>query len=80
MKYYINRNEAFTGLKQLEVEYDYPPPCLYCNRLVESPSTDGPLVCGWCDMGCNSDGSKWTEQDSLDRHANFKRRIEEIIN
>lgn len=73
MKYYINRNEAFTGLKHLEVEYEFPPPCLYCGEPVIDESTDGPLVCPWCDMGYNSDGTKWTDEQNYEKHNHFKK-------
>ena len=79
MKYLIHRNEAFTGRKPLKVEYDGDPPCLFCNQPVTSPSTDGPLVCGTCDCGCNNDGRPWTREENKAAHENFNRRIEEII-
>lgn len=47
----------------LEVEIEEPPPCLFCGIPVMHPSMDGPLVCGACDCGHNSDGSRWTDED-----------------
>lgn len=78
MRYRIHQNEAFTGKPDLIVEYDGDPPCLYCNEPVTSPSMDGPLVCPWCDMGKNKDGTKWTWQENKARHDNFAKRIQEI--
>lgn len=78
MKYLISRNEAFTGLKPIEVEYDYPPPCLFCDQPVTSPSTDGPLVCSHCDCGCNVDGSPWTSEQKLLMWNNRKKKIRKL--
>jgi hypothetical protein len=47
----------------LEVKIEGPPPCLFCGVPVFSPSMDGPLVCGSCDCGRNSDGSRWTDEE-----------------
>jgi hypothetical protein len=46
------------------VYLECPPPCLFCEQPVESPSTDGPLVCAWCDCGVNRDGTEWTEEQA----------------
>ena len=80
--YRISQNKAFTGKPDLIVEYEGDPPCLYCNRPVpyDQRGTDGPLVCGHCDMGHNPDGTKWTWEQNKERHANFARRIQEIRN
>jgi hypothetical protein len=78
MKYRISQNEAFTGRPDLIVEYEGDPPCLFCNRPVKSPSSDGPLICPMCDMGCNEDGTAWTREENETHHANFSRRIQEI--
>jgi hypothetical protein len=67
--YYINQ-----GLFKppLEVNIETPPPCLFCDQPVTSPSMDGPLVCGSCDCGRNRDGSKWTDEER--EHAWNRRR------
>ncbi len=59
----------------IEVEIEFPPPCLYCGTPVTLPSMDGPLVCALCDCGCNRDGSKWTEEQYKARHAHCKAMI-----
>jgi uncharacterized Zn finger protein (UPF0148 family) len=79
-QYMIGQNTPFTGLPDLCVEYKYPPPCLYCNEPVVSPSADGPLVCPSCDCGYNKDWSKWTTEENIARHKNFAKKINEIRN
>lgn len=78
--YHISQNQAFTGRPDLIVEYEGDPPCLFCNQPVpyEDRGADGPLVCGWCDCGCNRNGKEWTPEENNARHANFARRIKEI--
>jgi len=66
---------AFTGF-YYELEYDGVPPCLYCGEPVESPSMDGPLVCGPCDCGNNRDGTDWTFRENQERHKHFKHVLE----
>jgi hypothetical protein len=48
----------------LVVEIEDPPPCLFCGEPVDSPSSDGPLVCAWCDLGMRRDGAKWTQEEA----------------
>jgi len=62
------------------VDYDGDPPCLFCNEPVTSPSTDGPLICGWCDCGGNRDGTNWTSEQREERWANRIKRTDEIKN
>jgi hypothetical protein len=61
---------------RIEIETD-PPPCLFCDRPVTLPSTDGPLVCGACDCGHNQDGSRWTDAQRDERWAHRRARITE---
>lgn len=75
--YYITRSRY--GREPLKVEIEGVPPCLYCAEPVHSPSCDGPLVCALCDMGSNRDGSKWTEEQSEERHAHFRKVIAEYL-
>jgi len=60
----------------LEVQIDGVPPCLFCGVPVESPSMNGPLVCGPCDMGCNPDGSRWTAEQHDERQRHLAETIE----
>ena len=80
--YYISRNEAFTGKKPLRVEYEYPPPCLFCGHPItdEELSTDGPLVCPSCDCGRNRDGGgPWTPEQNNERWAHLRKEVNRII-
>jgi hypothetical protein len=56
-------------------ELEGDPPCLYCGEPVTSPSMDGPLVCGPCDIGRNRDGTRWTEAQAKERHAHFQAEL-----
>lgn len=74
MKYLINQ-----GLfdPPIEIDLDSPPPCLFCNEPVHSPSMDGPLVCAWCDCGNNRDGTPWTLQQNRQRWEHRRTKIDE---
>jgi hypothetical protein len=52
-----------------------PPPCLYCDTPVTSPSCDGPIVCAPCDLGQNTDGSRWSDEDYTRLRANANAKI-----
>lgn len=77
-KYYIGKSGAAFGGSVYEVEYEGIPPCLYCDKPVTSPSTDGPLVCPTCDMGCNENGKKWTIEENKQMHINFANKIKDM--
>jgi hypothetical protein len=64
----------------IEVEIEGTPKCLWCEEPVLSPSMDGPLVCGSCDMGRLHDGTKWSPADYERLRLNFYRRIAEYTN
>jgi len=61
----------------IEVEIDGVPSCLYCGDSVIHRSMDGPLVCVWCDMGCDRDGARWTLERATERYRHFRERVEE---
>lgn len=58
------------------VEIDGVPPCFWCGLSVERPSMDGPLVCWRCDMGVNTDGSRWTSEQHAANAQRFCDSIE----
>lgn len=75
-EYFIR--QGFMGMDApLKVVLPDPPPCLFCDQPVLSPSTDGPLVCPTCDCGWNADGSAWTREQSNERHAHFRKKVAE---
>ena len=74
MKYFVDQGLLHPPLK---IELDPPPPCLFCEEPVHRPSMDGPLVCAWCDCGSNRDGTRWTAEQSRDRHAHASAKIAE---
>lgn len=53
------------------------PECLMCGDLDIEASMGGPLICAWCDMGKNRDGSRWTIQQATERQARMDRRVRE---
>ena len=53
------------------------PECLMCGANDFMPSMDGPLICSWCDMGKNRDGSPWSAQEAQDRRSRKIRRVQE---
>jgi len=65
--------------KEIEIEIEGIPPCLWCGIPVTDPSMDGPLVCGWCDCGNNRDGSPWTPEQYKVRAIHFRTKIEEYV-
>jgi hypothetical protein len=69
--YYINQFPQ----PPLEIEIEGAPPCLFCGETVDRPSTDGPLVCAWCDCGRNRDGSKWSLDQATERYDHRRERI-----
>lgn len=64
-------------LPPILVDLESPPPCLFCGEPVMRPSSDGPLVCGWCDCGVNRDGTHWTPAQFHERWEHRLAKIEE---
>jgi hypothetical protein len=61
----------------IELEVPDPPPCLWCGRLVERRSMDGPLVCVPCDRGYHPDGTRLTDEDYEKRAAHARAYLEQ---
>lgn len=53
------------------IELDQPE-CLMCGAYDYEASMNGPLVCSWCDMGMNPDGTLWTLEERKKRRARMK--------
>jgi hypothetical protein len=60
----------------IEVELEPPPPCLFCDAAVETPSYESPLVCELCVQSQHPDGTRWTHADTEERWRNRRRRID----
>ncbi len=65
--YWIRRD--ISGQPPLRVDHEGPPPCLWCGEPVLSPSMDGPLVCGLCDMGRL--GEHWMNYSARKQHLRY---------
>ena len=44
----------------IHIEYDENAPCWMCDKPVVGASMSGTVICCWCDMGRNRDGSPLT--------------------
>jgi hypothetical protein len=69
VRYFISQGPL---LPPITVEFDGPPPCLFCGTPVVEPSMNGPLVCAPCDCGTNPDGSKWTPDQAKEFHEHCR--------
>jgi hypothetical protein len=60
----------------LEIEHgDEGPPCLWCGRTGFGPSMNGPLMCGACDRGRESDGTRSTSEQFEAKKKRYRESI-----
>ena len=60
----------------IEVELEAPPPCLFCDVPVETPSFESPLVCGHCAQSQHPNGARWTYAETQERWAHRRHKID----
>jgi hypothetical protein len=81
MKQYISpkpdeeRSYMIGTFNPIHVRIKGIPPCLWCGEPVTDPSMDGPLVCPWCDMGKNRDGTPWSAKDHFRLSEHFNKMV-----
>jgi hypothetical protein len=73
---YVIKGSSFSNQPDVVVHLAYPPPCLWCAKAVFTTSTDEPLICAFCDIGVNQDGTPWTSAQHLERSKHYADAIE----